>query len=382
MTVGELLRECLRAAGVERVFEHDDPAMAALLADADGRLGPSPGAALLTGEVPGARVLRVSSRPGGSDPSPVTVERVEDLPPAVGRAVRAAWADAPATAEVRLALDLDAPASGVPIVEAAAAGPGAPFEPDGAVLLAGPGVLRLPGALTRLRRLAGAAGVGVVNTWGAKGVFAWDDPLHLGTAGLQARDFELAGFGDRDVVAIGFDPDEAPGLVPTRAWGAGLRLSPAAQAGAPPPRPRLYTGLAEVIQPMYEQAGTPPHAVMQLARHLLPGGVVAAEPGTLAGFWVARAFPTREPGSVVVPATRCRGIAAATALVARLRGRPAVAVSDRPAPEVEAEARRRGVALDVRVWTDEEMAGPALRSVLEVSGPIVAWGGLAPGGSA
>src|SRR5260370_36187022 len=75
-SVAEVVAASLRDAGVERVFgdalpgvEHvpvGDPALAALLADADGRLGPAAGAALLRGSV-----LRISSRPG-----------------AVGRAVR------------------------------------------------------------------------------------------------------------------------------------------------------------------------------------------------------------------------------------------------------------------------------------------------------
>ena len=66
-TVGDLLGRCLAAAGVQRVFgtrlsgldhvEVADAVIAALLADADGRLGPGPGAALLPGPV-----LRLSCR--------------------------------------------------------------------------------------------------------------------------------------------------------------------------------------------------------------------------------------------------------------------------------------------------------------------------------
>ena len=59
-------------------------------------------------------------------------------------------------------------------------------------ILVGPGVVRA-GAVAGLHAFADAVGCGVVNTWGAKGVFVWDDPRHFGTAGLQARDFELAG---------------------------------------------------------------------------------------------------------------------------------------------------------------------------------------------
>ena len=66
-----------------------------------------------------------------------------------------------------------------------------------------------------LHAFADAAGCGVVNTWGAKGVFVWDDPRHFGTAGLQERDFELAGLGEVDVlVTSGLDPAE----VTSRPW--------------------------------------------------------------------------------------------------------------------------------------------------------------------
>jgi len=76
------------------------------------------------------------------------------------------------------------------------------------VVLAGPGVID-DGALEGLRAFAAAGSLGVANTWGAKGVFAWDSPHHLGTCGLQANDFELLGFGDAGViVATGLDPDE------------------------------------------------------------------------------------------------------------------------------------------------------------------------------
>ena len=75
-------------------------------------------------------------------------------------------------------------------------------------ILAGPGVVEA-GCVDGLQAFARRVGCGVVNTWGAKGVFRWDDPLHFGTAGLQARDFELAGLGDVDVlVTTGLDPDE------------------------------------------------------------------------------------------------------------------------------------------------------------------------------
>ena len=79
-------------------------------------------------------------------------------------------------------------------------------------MLAGPGVLRRLDDLphVRVERL----NISVANTWGAKGTYPWDDPHHMGTCGLQARDFELLGFRDFDVVlAIGLDEAESPGAV-------------------------------------------------------------------------------------------------------------------------------------------------------------------------
>ena len=77
------------------------------------------------------------------------------------------------------------------------------------VAVVGPGVVRAA-AVDGLHEMARKAGIGVVNTWGAKGVERWDSPFHFGTAGLQARDFELAGVGDADVVVTsGLDPDES-----------------------------------------------------------------------------------------------------------------------------------------------------------------------------
>jgi len=187
----------------------------------------------------------------------------------------------------------------------------------------------------------------VVNTWGAKGVFRWDDPFHFGTAGLQARDFELAGFGDVDVlVTAGLDADE----VTSRPWEGRaevIDIAPEdlAVAGLVLPagtldRPALYTVLAAVIGPMYERPGSPPARAAALAAELPDDGVVVAEPG-LVGFWIARTFPTIRPGSIRVT----------TQAVA---GPSVVRVCDGD-------------------WGDIDLDPSAL---VAVAGEIVAWGGL------
>jgi hypothetical protein len=421
-TVGELLGRCLRAAGVARVFgdavpglprvEPGDPATARLLADCDGRLGPGPGCALTD------RTLRLSSRPGAR-PQPVTVTSGDDVPVAVAGAVGPARAGS-AAAELCLELDLDAPASDLgPITLVPKRSEREPLDPVGGtvVVLAGPGVVRA-GAIEGLRAFAATAGVGVANTWGAKGVFPWDSPHHLGTAGLQERDFELLGFGDAAlIVATGIDPDESSparfSLAPVAAVAPGqlssaLALNLRAPEGAVPPN-LLYQRLAAVAQPGYVDDKVPLHparAVADIRTALPPDGVVAGEPG-LAGLWVARTFPTTEPGSVVVPATTAPGVAAATALVTALRGRPAIAVVTDPADDatraLSALAERLGVGFVLETWglfgglgrvedhataLDSAFSAPGVtelavpvdaadvRFLVEAAGAVVAWGGL------
>jgi len=220
-------------------------------------------------------------------------------------------------------------------------------------------------------------GGGVVNTWGAKGVFRWDDPRHHGTAGLQARDFELAGLGDVEVlVTSGLDPDE----VTARPWEgraevvdlAPDELGRAGPARAWPPgsfeRPPLYTDLAAVCGPLYERAGAAAARARALATSLPEGGVVVAEPG-LVGFWVARTFPTSVPGSVVVPARGGRRAAWAAAQAAAAAGRPVTLVAHEPVDLV-------ADGLVVEVWGQGSVdLDPA--PLVAVAGEIVAWGGLA-----
>ena len=415
-TVRDLLARCLRAVGVGRVFtaggdawrelEHlptlevGDPTLAALLADAAGRVGTGAGAAAL----PGAR-LRLSSVPGGQ-PDELVVRDPAEVPLTI-----AAWSAGRVHGATELVLDVDldapAPAGAEPV---ALTPTGRPMTLDpamaevGLVVLAGPGVLRA-GAVEDLRTMAHHAGVGVVNTWGAKGVFRWDDPAHHGTAGLQARDFELAGVaGAPLVVAVGIDEDEAPRarwaqgpVLDVEPWQLGSLVHHWPRVESVAPRPPLYTELQAALAPLYDAAApaNPAQAAARLAEALPPGGLVAADPGPV-GFWVARCLPTREPGSVVVPATGGAGTGVACALAAALDDRPAVAVTAWPLDAVSeallelaptGEHRPAVVAWEDGAPTgpvpeDVEANGGVLRlelavsdtSVVEtVAGPIVAW---------
>ena len=399
-----------------------DYSLAALLADAAGHIGPGPGVAFLAD-----RRLRVSSRPGGRA-APVAVTDPAGLVAAVAYACAVAGGPVPATAELALELDLDAsvddlaPPRPATVAGDDATGPPAPSPAGSVAVLAGPGVIRT-GHLDGVRALAAAAGLGVANTWGAKGMFAWDSPHHLGTCGLQADDFALLGFGDVDLLVVtGLDPDQAPearwALAPytvaapeqlgalARTW-AGVAV-----AG---PSNRLYPQLAAVVQRLSPSAQvplSPARAVADLRAALPPGGVIAADPG-LAGLWVARTFPTTDARSIGVPATVAPGYAAAAALAARLDGRPAIAVTTAPVDAMTARvlelAAALGVGFPLELWAREgrlaraddhrvdvqaaldhnrvtELTVPVEAShtdaLLAVAGDVVAWGGLAPSAGA
>lgn len=229
----------------------------------------------------------------------------------------------------------------------------------------GPGVV---GHLEGLRALAEKVGVPIINTWGAKGVVRWDSPLHGGTAGLQERDFELAGLGAVDLLLTsGLDPRE----VTSRPWEDRatdvVDIDPAELGGfewrephGDFPRPRLYTELAAVVGPMYDDPATPPARLRAIAAGSPPGALVVAPPG-LAGFWVARTWSTTEPGSVVVPADPDPAFAERAAVEAAATGRPVSYVTDEPVDLP---------GVDVVVWTDDLTIPQAL---LDVAGPLVAW---------
>lgn len=227
----------------------------------------------------------------------------------------------------------------------------------------------LDGGVDGLHALAHRAGCGVVNTWGAKGVLRWDDPRHFGTAGLQARDFELAGLADVDVlVTSGLDPDEVTST-PWAGRAEVIDVAPADLAAFERPlpggsleRPPLYTALAAVVGPLYDEPGSPPARAAALAAGLPEGGLVVAEPG-LVGFWVARTFPTAVPGSVAVPARGGRDRAWALARAAAEAGRSVALVTAASPPEPLPGVR-------IERWDDVDLDPSAL---VAVAGAIVAF---------
>jgi hypothetical protein len=240
------------------------------------------------------------------------------------------------------------------------------------VLLAGAGVVRA-GMVGELARLAESTGLGVLNTFTAKGMFAWDSPYHLGTAFLQEQDLALAGIGpDTRVLLIGVDTDECPTVLLDAAgvqigldspvWSVPAAMLPdlagrvGSAHGLPPEPGALYRVLAGIVQPMYQSDALPflpPRAAVELLRSLPADGVITVEPG-IAGMWVARAIPTTRLGSVRVPAAGGPGGAAAAALNLALAGVPALAIVEAPlsvpSQQLMDLARSRGLPLVVAEW--------------------------------
>ena len=73
------------------------------------------------------------------------------------------------------------------------------------IVLAGNGVIR-GGATPALREFVRASGIPVAETFMGKGLLPPDNPKALGSVGLQAGDYSMAGFDEADVVlAIGYD---------------------------------------------------------------------------------------------------------------------------------------------------------------------------------
>lgn len=260
------------------------------------------------------------------------------------------------------------------------------------VVVAGPGVVDQQ-CVGDLRALAAAGRFGVLNTWGAKGVFHWQSRHHLATAGLQEWDFDLGGLPEADLVlGVGLDYREAPAHLweqfPHRII-APAALGPLAEhmdgSGAFPDVPQLRNRLAAVTQAGWAPGITPlkPSLVTRhYAEVLGRGGVVAADSG-VAGFWVARTFSTTQLGTVFVPSGATSGWASACVLVARLSDplRPGLAVIDGPIDEMTQAvldgAARLGVRIGIEVWQADGQILDAEAHVARLVGLIAHFGGQA-----
>jgi thiamine pyrophosphate-dependent acetolactate synthase large subunit-like protein len=255
--------------------------------------------------------------------------------------------------------------------------------PRRVALLVGPGALAdAPG----VRAVAHQLGAPVANTWGAKGIYPWDSPHHMGTCGLQRDDFELLGLHGFDlVVAVGLDEAESRPRLPDgtdlRRFAGDLtsvRVRHGPRRLVPAGDNELFRRVSAIAQPGYVDGSVPRHparAVMDLKQSLGSETRVVAPPGT-AGLWVARTFPTDRLGSVVVPAYDRPGVAAAVALVSAARGTDTVCVVTDPVDPVTDELRTLVARHDLPVrferWGDD-VDWSRTEDLVAAAGPVVAW---------
>jgi hypothetical protein len=388
VSAGALLRRALSASGVDALYgralagfavtEVAEPSVALLLARAHQSVTGS-SAAVHVGD--GTLVVPGRFAADGAAPARPTARVVvadatalRGLAPVVAEAARGAGV------QVELQLDLAAAVPDGPLDRPAGVSDWLADEAvlddipavGNVVVLAGPGVVH-EGAVGGLRALAAVGRLGVLNTWGAKGVFNWQSRHHWATVGLQELDFELGGLASADLVLVtGVDEREAPShawaryphrVVPPGALGPLAERWPG--GGSFPELPPLRPRLAAVTQAGWAATGVPlmPSLVTQhYARVLGDGGRVIADAGT-AGYWVARTFATTRLGAANVPSATVAGWAVACATVARLTAplRPVLAVVDGPIDSTTAAvlsaAADLGVEVGVEAWTPE---GPAL----------------------
>ena len=220
------------------------------------------------------------------------------------------------------------------------------------VILAGNGAIRTH-ASRALRAFVHTTGIPVAETFMAKGLIDYEDPHALGTVGLQARDYEMAGFEDADVViAVGYDLvehkpenwnpradkqivviDTVPAeidefYVPAVELIGDIahvlaRLAAGASRKAPerPPTDRLRElalgalrdGAHDSHFPM-----RPARVLSDLRQALRPQDLLVSDVG-LHKLWIGRMFPAHEPGTVLIAnGLAGMGFALPTAIAAKL----------------------------------------------------------------
>jgi acetolactate synthase-1/2/3 large subunit len=264
-----------------------------------------------------------------------------------------------------------------------------------AVVLAGNGVVR-GRATAALREFARRTGIGVAETFMGKGVVPFDDPADRGAVGLQAGDYDLAGFGDAEVViAVGYDlVEHAPShwnpsgdkrivcidslpaetdehFIPevelvgdlavslTRLTEACGPVSGTSSTSAWPLREAAIGRLGEAASDDHFPM-RPPRLLYELRRALGRDDVLISDVG-LHKLWIGRLYPAYEPNTVLIAnGLAGMGFAVPAAIAAKL-ARPeakVVAVSGdggfmMNCQELETAARLRTPFVNV-VWENRE----------------------------
>ena len=201
------------------------------------------------------------------------------------------------------------------------------------VILAGNGAIRTH-ASRALRAFVHTTGIPVAETFMAKGLLDYEDPHALGTVGLQARDYELAGFHEADVViAVGYDlvehkpehwnprADKQIVVIDTVAAEideffmpeveligdiahvlARLAAGCSRRESAPPDAERLRRIVFGALNDAREDGHfpmRPPRVLCDIRRALRRTDVLVSDVG-LHKLWIGRMFPAHEPGTVLI----------------------------------------------------------------------------------
>jgi acetolactate synthase-1/2/3 large subunit len=200
------------------------------------------------------------------------------------------------------------------------------------VALAGNGAVRA-GAAPALREFVRATGIPVAETFMGKGLLDPEDPKALGSVGLQAGDYKMAGFEDADVViAIGYDlveqspqtwnPSRDKTIVCIDSLPAEIDeyfvpevelvgdiyhvLSRLGEECRHVPHSGGSQRLREVVFGRFEAAKDddhfpmqPPRALYEIRRALGRDDILVSDVG-LHKLWIGRMFPAYEPNTVLI----------------------------------------------------------------------------------
>jgi acetolactate synthase I/II/III large subunit len=265
-------------------------------------------------------------------------------------------------------------------------------EAERPIVLAGNGVVRA-GASEALRGFSEATGIPVAETFMAKGLMYADSDQALGAVGLQAGDFDMAGFDEADlVIAVGYDlVEHSPKLwnpnrdrriicidsVPAETdenfipavelighpYGTLALLTEECRDSSV--KPGGSQRLREAVIGRLEVAGSddsfpmvPPRALLEVRRLLGREDILVSDVG-LHKLWIGRLWPAHEPNTVLIAnGLAGMGFAVPAAIAAKLvhPDRKVVAISGdggflMNAQELET-ARRLGTAFVNVVWED------------------------------
>ncbi|MDX6686622.1 MAG: acetolactate synthase large subunit, partial [Baekduia sp.] len=200
------------------------------------------------------------------------------------------------------------------------------------VALAGNGAVRA-GAAPALREFCRATGISVAETFMGKGLVDYEDPKALGTVGLQARDYAMAGFEDADVViAIGYDlvehspkhwnPKRDKKIVVVDSEPAEIDEYFTPEVELVGDIYHVLTRLAEECRDVPHSGGSPrlrevvldrlraakdddqfpmqpPRALYEIRKALRRDDILISDVG-LHKLWIGRMFPAHEPNTVMI----------------------------------------------------------------------------------